>query len=236
MKQTAILLSAMLAAPCFAGDFFLVDFNDAEVGAAPAVQRFQRGQTSTAPTTLSMAAPGSAKIAEKAGTLADKPLVLEFARCDDRSELIFDGGNNLVTGGVVKIEFEAEPIQYKPGEKGGVETVFAIPLIGNSGVNIGIITYSINSATSAGNIYFVPNGGQRVSLGEFALNRAAKFEITLNMTEGLADIAINGETKAEKVAIPTQHAFRLVQFRNGRALGGRDGSFSVALDNIRISN
>ncbi len=235
MKHTVILLAALLAAPCFAEEFFNVDFNAAESGKTPEAQPYRRGETATAPTRLAMVEPGSAKATDKAGSLADKPLVLEFANCSDRSELIFDGGNNLATDGAVKIAFEVEPLTYKPGSKPGQETVFAIPLIGNSGVGIGIVSYSINSATSTGTISFYPSGGKAVPLGKFALGEAAKYEITLDLTQGVADIAVNGETKAEKIPIPIDHAFRLVQFRSGRALGGRDGAFSVAVDNVRIS-
>lgn len=234
MKHTVVLLASLLAAPCFAEDFFNVDFNAAESGKAPEVQPYRRGEAAAAPTRLAMVEPGSAKVADKAGSLADKPLVLNFANCSDQSELIFDGGNSLATDGAVKIAFDVEPLTYKPGGKPGQETVFAVHLVGNNGVVIGILGYSINPTTSIGAINFYPRDGKAVPLGKFALEEAAKCEITLDLTQGVANIAMNGET-TEKIPISTDRAFRLVQFRNGRALGGRDGAFSIAVDNVRIS-
>lgn len=235
MRNIVILLAALLATPCFAEEFFTVNFNAAEPGKTPEVQPYRRGEPSNAPTRLVMVEPGSAKVTDKTGSLADKPLVLDFANSSDQSELVFDGGNNLAADGVVKIAFDAEPLTYKPGSKPGQETVFAVHLVGNSGVGIGILGYSINPTNSIGAINFYPSGGKAVPLGKFALGEAAKYEITFDLTQGVAGIAVNGETKAEKIPISTDHAFRLLQFRNGRALGGRDGAFSIAVDNIRIS-
>ncbi len=235
MRRSVILLAALLAVPCFAEDFFNVNFKDAEVDKAPPAQARHRGETSTTISRMQELEPGFIKVVEKATELTDKPVLFNVGDSSSaKSEIVLDGGNNMVTDGVLKIDFDVEPVSYKPASTGGYETVFTAFLTGNSGANIGIISFTINTATSTGGMNYYPAGGQAVKLGDFSLGKAVKFEIELDLSAGTSNIKVNGELKADKVKIPTEHAFRLLQFRGGRALGGRDGALTVALDNIRI--
>ena len=79
-----------------------------------------------------------------------------------------------------------------------------------------------------------PIGGPKVDLGSYELGKLYKFALALDLTAGELTVGINGEIRADKVKINAANAYRLLRFRSGQALGGRDGALTVALDNIHI--
>lgn len=234
MKNLVFALSLLLTLPALARDYFKVDFNDAKPEEKPAVQPYNRNIGSTAPTKLSELEPGLVKVIEKTATLTERPLLFNLGLSSSpATELVFDGGNNLVTSGTVLIDFDVEPVSYKPTSDGRIETAFSIRVTGNSGIDIASIVFAATKPDSGAMALF-PIGGPKVDLGSYELGKLYKFALALDLTAGELTVGINGEIRADKVKINAANAYRLIRFRSGQALGGRDGALTVALDNIHI--
>ncbi len=236
MRNLLLPLALLLTLPAVARDYFNVNFNDVALGKKPAVQPYNRNAgNATAPTRLTELEPGLVKVVEKTATLTDRPLLFNLGlSSSSATELVFDGGNNLVTSGTVLIDFDLEPVSYKPTSDGKIETVFSVRITGNSGIDIASINLASTSANSGFMALYTSENPQRIELGNYELGKLYKFALVLDLTAGELSVSINGELRADKVKINVANAYRLVRFRSGQAVGGRDGALTIALDNIHI--
>ncbi len=236
MSKISVLIcgSMLLAFPGLARDYFKVDFNTETPEAAPATAPFRRGTVSTQPTRVAELKPGLVQVAEKTAGLPDRPLRLGIGLSSSpMTELVFDGGNNLVTAGTVHLDFDLEPLAYQPASDGRLETAFSIRITGNSGIDLAQLNFAAAKPES-GTMALYPVGGSRVDLGTYEVGKVYRFAMTLNLSAATLTVAINGEVRADQVKINPENAYRLLRFRSGQALGGRDGALTVALDNIHI--
>ncbi len=236
MKIGIFIAGGLLALGTQAAEFFKVDFNDMELEKAPAVERFNKNATATRPTTAKVIEQGKIAVVKSAGGLTDQPLLLDFGLSNTAgSELIFDGGNNLVTSGTLRISFDFCPVEYRGSSDGKPETACSIRLTGNAGVDFAFLNFGFH-APDGRTMELVPAGGQKISVGSFELGKAYKFEFTVDFAASELALKIDGELKAEKVKVNLANAFRLFRFRSGQAIGGRDGALVIAVDNVVISN
>lgn len=234
MKNLVFALSLLLTLPALARDYFKVDFNDAKPEEKPAVQPYNRQHRLHRADQALRAGAGAGQSDRKDRDPDRAPAALQPRPQQlPATELVFDGGNNLVTSGTVLIDFDVEPVSYKPTSDGRIETAFSIRVTGNSGIDIASIVFAATKPDSGAMALF-PIGGPKVDLGSYELGKLYKFALALDLTAGELTVGINGEIRADKVKINAANAYRLLRFRSGQALGGRDGALTVALDNIHI--
>ncbi len=209
------------------------NFSDSTEGQAPATVKY-----ASPPVKLPQAVRADGKnlavVVDAVGSLKDKPLKLEKADgANPRTPAIrFFEKSGAVTGGRLRIEFDAVIERYKAGPKfPGFERLVTLNLYGDDGKVFLNAGYTVGRACDGGSIAVNDTKGGRWKLGE-----ANHWILEVNLDSGKASVVFDGKEIVGEASLIGEKikAVRIMEFRDGTAFGAYDGVFVAAIDNLKV--
>jgi hypothetical protein len=213
---------------------FFANFNGDTVGSAPTTATYSSTSINLKPTAaLVTTGEGTLTVASTFGGLTDQPV--QFAKvgtADYRPSLEFVAPSAtplVTTSGVVSMEWDETISSFTPAAH-TTEALLTNRLVA-SGSGLSLNWY-VNS-TTGGVIQFSPNTPPNTSPA-WSFNTPVHFKLVINVTAGTYSAWANGVQFANAQTLSVTNVLG-VKMEDGNAVGGYDGTWNAAIDNVWIS-
>ncbi len=238
MKTTILKLLILTAFVAGAGDdtTWNITFKDHSTSFAPKVERMKVNKENTKIQGLKTTETSPVTVVRKLKGLGDKPLQIVNGDSDTpyTPNVTLVNKPNGIAREHVHIEWEAVITKFEKGEDWkGFENLLVLVLRGNQGQPLFTLGQLKNEKGGTFSASGVKGGMPRWKLGE-----AHKILVDLNLKKGTFTITIDDSVVAENVEHEKlkSQPIRIVEFRDGTALGGYDGKWTAGIDNIKIAS
>lgn len=207
-----------------------VSLSDSNLNAAPDTQKTARGETLTAPTTVSATAEEPVTVVGGIANLDGKYLKLvSDGNRNRKPEIFFDNGANIVTSGTVVVSWTSM-IESCTAPAKGAETALTVKLIGNAGVPLLFVMYGVQN-DQGGFVSLL--GGDRPNV-KWQVGQPDRFVVAVNLDNGTYTLSVNDAEVAKDAKLSHENrSFRGVSVTDGASVGGQDGKFSAIFGNLK---
>ncbi len=214
---------------------FYANFNADTVGSAPTTATYSSTSINLKPTAaLVTTGEGTLTVTSTFGGLTDQPV--EFSKvgtADYRPSLEFLAPSStplVTTSGVVSMEWDETISSFTPAAH-TTEALLTNHILTSSGIALSL-NWVVNS-TTGGVIGFSPGNGEDTT-PTWSFNTPIHFKLVINVTAGTYSAWANGVQFANARTLTLSNVLGL-KIEDGASVGGYDGTWNAAIDNVWIS-